>query len=351
MLSLKVLATTRDGFQVQGNVVTIFSLGLPPDVVRIGFCAEPNDPDPFRPDNLCAIQVTNGKITGFVNELDEADQQEAYVYAMRARPAPVPPPPTRQVRARFVNPIYTFDPDRIFRAVYADARRVDNDQVERWQELPTRVASEIFKTMLAAERYADLYAPEESRSFPFLNKFQPQFARSVRNQGVLSFQFVRRMDGQPFMVSQDWRENELDIFPVQPLRGSKVLRDRGIRMTTASCSELHPVNDAVREKLLDFWRAKQERDADLKRAPYDYKKIRIATLARVQAQHEIIASLRDILEDTTIPRGAVALRFLQAMQSLAKDPTTERILPQETIQLLDRFQSWFWGNQNQGGNT
>jgi len=343
---VNVPATTRDGFQVQSVVIAIFSLGMPPDVIRIGFAADPSDPEPIRPENLRGIRVVDGKIKGFIDELDAADQQEAFIYAVRARPDPVPAPPLRQARARVVNPIYAFDPERIFRAVYADARRVDDQgviQVETWQDLSTRVASEVFKNMLAAERYTDLYMPDDPKEFPLWDTFRPNFTRTVRNQGVLSFQFVRRKDGQPFSIGQPWSENDLDILPVQPLRGSKVLRDRGIRIITATFSEITPINGAVREKLLDFWRARQQRDADLTRAPYDYKQIRIATVARAMAQREIIASLRDILEDTSIPRGAVALRFLQAMQSLAKDPQTERILPQETLQLIDKFQTWFWG--------
>lgn len=346
-----VPATTRDGFQVQGTVVAIFSLGSPPDVVRVGFCAHSDDPDPFQPENLRGIKVVEGRITGFTDELDEADQQEAYIYAMRARPAPVPMQALRQIRSGPANPIYSFDPDRIFRAVYADARRVDNDQVESWQELPTRVASEIFKTMLAAERYTDLYMPDDSQSFPLWQTFRPKFGRTVRNQGVLSFQFVRSKDGQPFSIGQEWNEDDLEFLPTQPLRGTKVLRDRGIRLITATFSEISPINDMARDNLLDFWRAKQKRDADLKLAPYDYESIRTSTVARALAHREIIASLRDILEDSSMPREAVALRFLQAMQSLAKDPDTERILPAETVKMIDNFQSWFWGKFNQGGNS
>jgi hypothetical protein len=350
-IAINVPATTRDGFQVQGHVITIFSLGLPPEVVRIGFCACPDDPDPFRPANLLGIQVSKGKIKAFEPELDESDQQEAYVYAMRTRPGSGPILPTRQARSRVVNPLYTFDPDRIFRAVYADARRVDNDQKESWQDLPSRVASEIFKTMLAANRYTDLYLPANPTSFPLWDTFRPEFTRNVRNQGVLSFQLYRRKDGKPFEIDQAWNENDLEIFPPQALRGTKVLRDRGIRMIAASFPEIRPINETVREKLLDFWRAKQQHSADLTRAPYDYQKIRIVTLARQEAQHQIVESLKRILEDTSIPREAVALRFLQAIQTLAKDPESGRIMPQETIQLIDKFQNWFWNQSHQNPIT
>jgi hypothetical protein len=338
-----VTTLSRDGFEVSATVVTIFSLGEPPEVVRVGYApAAPDDPNPFRPENLRAIQVDEktNTIQGFRDELDLADQREVHLFAQRTNPAPRP----RRGRERRLQPRspYHFDPERVFKAVYSDARRISDDSVENWLDMPLRVAVETFHNMLASVRYTDLYMPKDPKAFPLFQEFRPQFGRAVRNQGVLSFQLILRKDDLPLAVGQTWEENDLEIFPVQPLRSTKVLRDRGIRVIAATFSELKPVKPEVRQQLLDYWRARRDHQADLTRAPYDYQEIMVQARARALAQRDIVESLHKVLEDTSITSETMAVQVLQALESFAKDPATETLLPGETLSMLSNLHEWLW---------
>lgn len=338
-----VTTLSRDGFEVSATVVTIFTLGESPEVIRVGYAPESaDDPNPFRPENLRAILIDEktNTILGFREELDLADQREVHLYAQRANPS-IRPVRRRERRLQPRSP-YIFDPERVFKAVYSDARRTNDDSVENWLDMPLRVAVETFHNMIASERYSDLYMPKDPKAFPLFQDFRPRFSRAVRNQGVLSFQLVLRKDDQPLAVGQIWEENDLEIFPVQSLRGAKVLRDRGIRVIAATFSELKPVKPEVRQQLLDYWRARRDHQADLTRAPYDYQEVMVRARARALAQREIVESLHKILEDTSITSETMAVQVLQALEGFAKDPATEKLLPGETLTMMSNLQNWLW---------
>ncbi len=347
-VQLNTRSLTRDGFEVAAAIVAIFSLGEPPEVIRVGYApAKPGDPEPFKPENLRAIRIDakTGKIKNFVDELDLQDQREVHTFAQRAQPQPTPMATKRAGKNKQQHMPFLFDPERVFRAIYSDARRTQDDGVESWVDLPLRVAVEAFHNAIATVRYTDLYLPEESRDFPLIQTFRPNFSRVVRNQGVLSFQFVRRKNGQPFQAGDDWNEADLDIFPAQPLRSPKVLRDRGIRVIAASFSELLPTNPAVRQKLLNYWRSKRSREADLARVPYDVEEIKTRARARALAQRDIVFTLQKILEDSSITPETMAFQVMQALEQFAKDPATEQLLPQEALGMVNQLHDWIWGTR------
>ncbi len=346
-----VRSMTKDGFEVAATIVAIFSLGEPPEVIRVGYTLDnANDPDPYRPENIRAIQVDDKtkKISRFVEELDLPDQREVHNYAQRAQPAVFPQGARQAARSKVQNTPYLFDPDRVFRAIYSDARRTNDDGVESWVDLPLRVAIETYHNAIATVRYADLYMPENPNDFPMVQSFRPRISREVRNQGVLSYQFVRHKNGQPFLIGEVWNEADLEIYPVQPLRGSKVLRDRGIRLIVTSFAEISPVNPVIRQQLLDFWRSKHQREADLVRVHYDVEEIQIRAHARALAQRDIVMSLKGILENTSITSEAMAFQVMQALEQFAKDPATEQLLPHEALGMMNNLHNWIWGTtQNQ----
>ena len=328
---------TRDGFEVISHIVTIFSLGEPPDVLRVGYFGG-------RPEDIKVVQIDRASktIKGGKDELDLDDKQEVnryYQHFTRFHDADTDAPLVSGSQVPHNTP-YTFTPDRVFKAVYADSRNPSTNSVESWLDLPIRVAVEIFHNLISLHHYTDLYLPKEEKSFPLNETFKPEFFRRVRNQGVLSYQLVARKDGEPFAPGQPWNEEELDVFPVRAFQSSKLLRDRGIRIVAASLPELRPANPAVREHLLDYWRAQWEGAKDTQLASYDYEELHLRATARAKAQSDMVKSLSELLKDATISREMVALRLFQAMEMFAKEPTTEKILPRETLRMLATLQQW-----------
>ena len=338
-IQLNVEATTRDGFKVMGHVISIFTLGDPPPVIQVGYIADQAEAqNAFHPKNLRGFTVKNGVLTGFVDELDEVDQREVDVFARSARLPATPTPPERTSPLRTP---YHFYPERVFQAVYADARRASDGALENWQDMPPKVAVEAFRNVLAGVHYSDLYMPKDAKEYPFL-KFRANFSRAVRNQCVLAFQYVARKDHQPFVIGQKWDERELDFFPVQELRSPKVLRNRGISLIAASFPEIKPVNPAARQQQVDYWRAQRSKEADLILADYDYEEIRVRGRARAVAERDIVESLGKTLDDASVQPDTLALRVLQSLESWSKDPDSDNRQGREIMRMIDTLHKWMF---------
>jgi hypothetical protein len=234
---------------------------------------------------------------------------------------------------------FLFDPERIFKAIYASSQDVKEDNYKEWTELPPYIATEIFRNMIAGENYDYLYFIADQNKFP-LQDLRSNFAMKMRHQGVLFFQFYERRDNIAFVEGQDWLEGHYVVYPVQELQNPKPLRDRGIKVIHANISDLTPLNPGVREQLLDNWSAFWENEAELTRVELDLIKHRIINEARVQAQINLKDQLLKLLESSSLADDALALRMLQALESVAADPKTRKFLPADTIHMLRSIWEW-----------
>jgi hypothetical protein len=162
--------------------------------------------------------------------------------------------------------------------------------------------------------------------------------RTVRNQGVLNYQVVRRKDGNPITVGMVWDPNEMEIGPVRRLENSKVLRDRGIKVVVATIPELTPINQQVLNRRFDTYQARLQGEASRARAPFDREVILTYAQERAQAQKEILEKLSPLIRDNAANSGVIAHALLQTLEGYASDRNTRELLSQntlETIWLLD----------------
>lgn len=338
-------AFTRDGFEVSGTVVTIFTLGEPPDVIRVIYDGEE------LPENLKAITLGErlAQAPGqellrrqqFVerlnaDELDDADRREVHRFASSQTSTPEPPPPP----ARPVMTPYVFDQKRVFDAVFGGARLLNENRVEDWTDLPARVAVETFHNMISVKAYDELYRPDDPVAFPLFTDFRPRFLRAVRNQGVLSFQFIRRRDGQPITEGMAWNEADLEIYPVMPLTNARILRNRGIKVNLASFAELRPTNELVLQQRLDTWRARWQGEASIGRAPFDREVILAYAQERALAQKDIVQVLYPQLNQPAQTADAIAVGVLQSLEGYAADRNTRALLPRNTLDLFRSLGHW-----------
>jgi hypothetical protein len=156
----------------------------------------------------------------------------------------------------------------------------------------------------------------------------------------MSYQFVHRLDGQLPAEGQRVDNRHFRIAPVQELRASKVLRDRGIKVLHAGFSELMPTDPKIRQQRLDNWRARWQKEADLIQADLDLEAVRIKNHARAEKQREIINTLSMIIHTTTYPEEALTLRVFQALEDIASEPPTRQLLPADTIRALKSLRLW-----------
>jgi hypothetical protein len=194
--------------------------------------------------------------------------------------------------------------------------------------------------MISQVAYDSLYMPEDPTEFPLQTEFKPAFARKVRYQGVISYQFAHRLDGQPPAEGQRLDNRQFRLSPLQALRASKVLRDRGIKVFHAGFSELMPTDPKIRQQRLDNWRARWQKEADMIKADLDLEAVRIKNHARAEKQREMINTLSLILNTSAYPEEALTLRIFQVLEDFASEPSTRQLLPIDTLQELKTMRLW-----------
>jgi regulator of protease activity HflC (stomatin/prohibitin superfamily) len=342
-----VQALTRNGIEITTDVSTIFTLGAPAEVLFVTYDGE------FSPANLRVVYTVNKYISAedsvgalrqarvvsqLVDELDQVDQDEIY-RAISAIDPESTPASLYSGSDQSVTGTYILDQQRVFAALYSQAKDAYKDTYSNWTDLPASVAADVLREMLAELNYDDLYNPKQSGRFP-LKDFKTRFAHAVRNLGVLDYQFVIRRDGQLIQPGQVWDANQLISYPVMELHQPKVLRARGIKLIHAGFSELKPDNPSVRLRFLENWRARWARDAEILRAQNELQAMRTINSARKLALQEMTRKLSGLLEDTPLSQEALAIQLYEALETAATEPNTRKLLPTDTIRLLTSMRDW-----------
>jgi hypothetical protein len=337
------LGQTSDGIEVRTIVFTIFSLGQPANVVQVAYVGDP------LPKNLRVVQIDakTHKIKAIRDELDEQDKEEIHRYAQGFIYYVEPNSPLALGDKIRDYPPYLVDEQRILSAVYSRARNVSDGQPDSsWSDLPVMVAAETFRNMISRLTYDSLYMPEDPAKFPLQNEIKPAFLRQVRYTGVMSYQFLLRVNGESPEVDQRVDHRQFRISSVQDLRGSKILRDRGIKIIHTGFSELTPTDPQVKQQRLEFWLARWQQQADLIRADLDLEVMRLRNKARAEKQREMSDKLSEILQSSNYSEEALTLRIFQLLEDAASDPNTRQFLPKDTINFLRSLRLWLLPDEN-----
>ncbi len=335
-INLNIMGQTSDGIEVKTHVFSLFTLGQPATIIKVAYCGD------TVPDNLRVLQIDGEtkKIRSISDELDRADKAEIHHFAQSFLYYGEPSAPLEPAEKGRETPPFHLDEQRIFAAAYAQARSVNESDVDSWSDLPAQVATEVFRNKITQVTYDSLYLPDDPSRFPLQTDFKPRFARHVRYLGVMSYQFVHRLDGQPPVEGQRVDNRMFRISTVQDLHNSKVLRDRGIKIIHAGFTELVPTDPKVRQQRLDNWRARWQQEADMIRAELDLEAMRIKNRARADKQHDLITNLSRILQSSAYSEEALALRVFQALEDVATDPNTRQLLPSDTVNMLRSLRLW-----------
>ncbi len=337
------LGQTSDGIEVRTVVFTIFTLGQPANIVQVAYLGDP------LPENLRVVRIDNKtrKIKGFSDELDDQDKAEIDRFAQDFLYYVEPNSPLAFDGKASDAPPYQVDDQRILSAVFSRARNVSDGQPDSgWSDMPVMIAAEIFRNLISRYSYDSLYLPEDPVKFPLQNELKPAFVRQVRYLGVMSYQFIQRLNGEPPEVDQRVDHRQFRISSVQDLRGSKVLRDRGIKIVHAGFSELVPTDPQVKQQRLEYWRARWQQQADLIRADTDLEVMRLRNRARAEKQREMSEQLTEILHSSNYSEEALTLRIFQVLEDAASDPNTRQFLPKDTINFLRSLRLWLLPDEN-----
>lgn len=332
---------TREGIELFANVNAIFTIGqeLAPDALEVTYVGE------HTAENLRVVSFVEARggtgnhlrVSSIEDELDTDDAREIHHYArvlehtqtfQAYEPLPRHSP----------NPV--FDRDRVFNAVFAQARN-GSQEVIPWTELPARVAADLYRQILPTINYDELYdikGGRENGDFP-LPQFRRKLMTRMRNNGLLAYRLVFRKSRQPFQVGDVYPVTELVASEVRQLTTPKLLRDRGIKVIASSFGDLFPTSKLIEKQRLDSWRASWERELDITNASRDLQAMRIHSRAMSNAQHDLWFSLNQIFTLSGDNNEALAINLLQALESAAADPRTRELLPANTLDFMRYVQT------------
>jgi hypothetical protein len=337
----EVNAYTREGIEVSTNVMALFTIGEKPDVLQVTYLGDP------REENLHVVivdRLPDGriKVRDLLDELDEEDRREIHRYARVAGRLGVlgpykPIEPNSQIPE--------FDAARVFSAVFSAARNVQ-DEVVPWYDLPTQVAVEQFQEILSRENYDTLYQKGTSSSLP-LQEVKSKMRIRMRDMGILSFRFLAHKN-QDLAIDQVYNPADLLVSPVRALTGSKVLRDRGIKIIASSFGDLMPVSEEVYKQRLDNWRANWDANIALVHASRDLEAMRVRSRAQAQAQRDLFDAFSKIFQANENSQEVLTIRVFQALESLAGDPKTQQFLPRETVDIIRNLSGWLLPGEGRG---
>jgi len=130
-----------------------------------------------------------------------------------------------------------------------------------------------------------------------------------------------------------------------------VLRARGIKIITASFSELIPTSEIIRQQFLDNWRAHWQQETEMTLAGDELEVMRIINRERAKAQQDMVYSLSQIFQTEQYTHEALAMRLYQALEAAATHPATQRLLPGDTIHMLTNLRQWLLPKEDEKKNT
>jgi hypothetical protein len=350
----KVMARTRDGIEVESNAFAIFTLGQNPDVLKVTYLGEEI------PKNLHVVNLgwqdpdeENGRpyrlqvVDGLTDDLDMDDKREIHRFVQWCKQRGISrsrPPAEKQPDWKCV-----FDNQRVFAAIQSQSYDVQEKKIKNWTELPAHLAVAFYRDMLAQKEYDELYEPVNLNEYPIL-KLKNEFRKRMIHQGILAYQYVERRDGKDFVVTgrrghdhleaTEWNESEIIRYPVRELKSQKVLRSRGIKVIHAGFTELDPSMPDVQDHyMFNYWRAFWHQKTLNIRTDHEMEALKIMGRARADAQRDMIDTLSTILSSGDRSLEALAVRVYQALEGIAADPETQRLLPKETRQMMRSLRS------------
>jgi hypothetical protein len=340
----KVTSYTREGIELSANILSIFTIGDDPnaDALQVTFTNHRKSPEYWR---VCVFQPSKlGDDYLYLSDLrDELDSSDREEIANEARSGLTLQPVQLYTPLPIPSMIPRFDPERVFGAVFAQARSSEQEALP-WTELPTRVAAGYYRDIMPKINYDQLYDINGSGKFP-LPVYKGTLRLFMRNNGVLAYRVVYHCSGRPLLIGGDYRKTDLLVSEVRQFKTPKLLRDRGIRIIFGSFSDPVPESKIIYQQRLDSWKAGWEKELHLTQANHDRQAIQTRTQAMINEQQDLWHSLNQLFSVRENSDEALALRLLQALESASADPNTRQLLPSLTIDLLRYIHNVLLGPQ------
>lgn len=343
-----VKALTRNGIQVIGKVSVTFGLSEEPEVIPIGHVETDKGIE------LCWLNVNEDKTAGSFTvkeffELDGDDFADLNAYVRKKQGNYYSPEQAASDQAAR----YKFYQERVFNAAYSNARSLaTGEQKALWSEVPLEIAVDLFRKELLTVPYDDLYISAGSggndaanavkQSVATLKRLRESFARKMKLKGVILFQFIERINRQPFSVGETIPLNQIGKFDAVELIQHRFnsLRSIGVVIKSANFGDLRPASSEIKQKMIDNWIARWGKEIQFIEAEHALESVRIQNRNRAQIQQEMTHLLSGVFQSSHTDE-ALALRVFQALETATANPGINNDMsPKEIIGMLDSLHKW-----------
>jgi len=341
---------TRNGIKVKSKVTVVFSLSDAPEKVFVGYVGGKNLTDL----KILKISQSDTELTikgGVSVDVDDA------IDILRASL-----PLFDEVPSNSFVP-YAFDSDRVLRAVFNQARDRDGKLIP-WHRAPLEAAADIFRKMMSDVPYDRFFSGDllnltrreeveekdkndKNSVQAFLAGLKEDFALKVKARGLMTFQFIEHLNGEPFSFTQTV---SLDFLrrqtPVTLTREKfNFFRHMGIVVKNASFGDVQASSPEIQKRMLEAWKAKMEREISTSNAAYELEAIRVRNRSRALAQEEMTHLLSGIFQSTPHFDEALALRILQALETSVAD---SEMSSSDLHEILKNIHDWLLPDQQDG---
>lgn len=351
-----VSVKTRDGIELRTEVSVTFTIGEPPEKLVVVEAYVPNTKEKkFQVAQIEEVKIESGAqtrvrriIKGFSDVLTEGQINEIMQYkAFAQKQVEAKTNNLRNTKTRLEKPVKKryfgdkFDPERAFHAFYSGSSDPKNKQNQDWSELPVKIGVDKFRDLINQYKFDDLYFPKDENAFP-IKKVRDDLKTAVQKQSAARFEVaIRRSLRTTANLGDDIADRDKYlILPEHPFEKG-LLCERRIKILNAGFGELIPVEETkIAEQRMKYWSATWEKYAMFTDANQQLQATRIRNQARAQTQQEMIYTLSQIFKAVPHSEEALAMRVYQALETAASAPLEKKLLPEDTVKMLDNLKVW-----------
>ncbi len=309
-----VRGQTSDGIELSTNVEVKFTLSQAANIFHVMYHGEPSA------ENIIVVDVDpiTRRIQAIKDELDLQDKQEIHETAQEYLFQIEASSPLMFSSELYKSPPFPVDVDRIQAAVYSRAHDLsDLQSTSRWSDLPAMIAAEVFRNLIARYTLDDLFLPEDPQNTPWLNDLKPQFSRRMQNLGILAYQFCFHLGSQSPEFGERIDHKHYRISRVYEAHGSKLLRDRGIKVLDASFSEIIPTDPNIHQQRLNNWQMRWQNNADEILVDREQDLIRMKNASRTETISKLANQISSRLEKFDVPEADLVSQILMDLNEIA----------------------------------
>ena len=345
----KVTAITRDGIEIETDIFVQFSISGIPHTIYV---TEINNQI-----KTIEFDETTHKVTGFSNRFPSEERETNFKKVIQDLMKGEDPDRRLLDPYNYPEKGYRFNLQRV-QTVY-DNQPWDPETGKQidWRNLPLAVAIEEFRNTIVRYPFDELFIKQDPQSqqmagaggeFP-LSRIRIDFARRMRESGMVSFYFVQGKDRQPVRIGDDildpikfvkvkFSKGEKDYLLAKILSQQPLARS-AITVSGAWFGEVIPTDEEVQVQTIQNLIARWKSEAFKTEVSFEEQASLIRSRAKTQVQQDTVYALAEFLNSKDQMKTAIILRIFQALEAATAGTSNPEMV--SMVNMLSTLRKWF----------